>query len=433
MDKEKVIIKSEEKEECFTCTEPYNKISHRKVLCCYCSFSSCHKCVQRYIMFQIQDPHCMNCKKVWKREFIDENLSRQFITTELKTHRENILFEKEKNLLPETQYNVKLLQTQQELENEMVQIESEIEQLRKRYEEIERKKNEINPYQLFPRKVIPKLRIPCPIELCRGFVEESLSSTSNTLRCGICDITLCIHCRERYTIEHKCNNDTIRTIKLVEKETKRCPSCMVPIFKINGCDQMWCTSCHIAFDWKTGEQVRGIIHNPHYHEYIEQHGIENIRLRQQQSYHRFEFMETERIVRVLESLHVPEVLLYQLIEVYRYMIHYYEVDLQRLPSRFDQVINVDLRIQYLQHQLSEDEFKHKIQRRQKDIEKKIEYKDIGETYVEIMNDIFISFITTYDLERLMSEIKHITLTTQEAIQNLNKRYQSNMQLVRTLL
>ena len=50
-----------------------------------------------------------------------------------------------------------------------------------------------------------------------------------------------------------------------------------------------------------------------------------------------------------------------------------------------------------------------------------------------MNDIFISFITTYDLERLMSEIKHITLTTQEAIQNLNKRYQSNMQLVRTLL
>jgi len=429
MEKEKQ-VKIEEKEECFTCIEPYNKISHRKVVCCYCSFTSCHKCVQRYILFQIQDPHCMNCKKIWSREFIDENLSRQFITTELKTHRENILFEKEKNLLPETQHNVKLVQQQHEMEHEMEQIELEIEILRKRYEEIERKKNEINPYHVVARKVISQLRIPCPTETCRGFVEES---TLQTLRCGICDITLCTQCRERYHINHNCNVDNVRTIKLLEKETKRCPSCMVPIFKINGCDQMWCTSCHIAFDWKTGEQVRGIIHNPHYHEYIEQHGVGNIRLRQQQSYHRFEFMETERMVRIFETLDVPEVMIYQLIEVYRYMIHYYEVDLQRLPSRFDQVINVDLRIQYLQHQLTEEEFKNKLQRRQKDIEKKIEYKDIGETYVEIMNDMFISFTETYDVERLCAEIKHITVTTQEAIQNLNKRYQSNMQLVRTLL
>ena len=76
----------------------------------------------------------------------------------------------------------------------------------------------------------------------------------------------------------------------------------------------------------------------------------------------------------------------------------------------------------------------KLQRRQKDIEKKIEYHDIGETYVDIMNDVFISFVQqNYPSEKLIYDIKIITKTTQEAMINLNKRYNSNMPLVRTLL
>jgi hypothetical protein len=58
------------------------------------------------------------------------------------------------------------------------------------------------------------------------------------------------------------------------------------------------------------------------------------------------------IQHTLEKLQVQDSMMYQLLEVYRYMIHYYEIDLQRLPTRFDQVVNVDLRIQYLQHQFS---------------------------------------------------------------------------------
>ena len=127
-------------------------------------------------------------------------------------------------------------------------------------------------------------------------------------------------------------------------------------------------------------------------------------------------------------------MIYQIIEVYRYVIHYYQVDLQRLPTRFDQTVNLDLRIHYLKNMITEEDFKMKLQRRQKDIEKKIEYKDIGETYVEIMNDIFISFIQQqFHWNKLVFDIKIITKTIQDAISNLNKRYHSNMPLVRTLL
>jgi len=417
----------DEKEACLVCTEAFNKATHKRTGCCYCSFECCHRCVQKYILSQVQDPHCMNCKKIWSREFLDDKLPKQFINTDLKTHREHILFEKEKNLLPETQDNVKLVIQQEELEREMKSIETEIEALQRRYEDVEKRKNEINPFHIIPRKTFHIHRIPCPGNHCRGFLEEH----EKNLQCGICTIKVCLSCREVLMEGHACSKENIQSIRLLDKDTKRCPSCAVQIFKINGCDQMWCIACHIAFDWKTGETVRGIIHNPHYHEYIEQHGVQHTR--QEESYHRFQFIDTDLISRILMEQQCNELTMYQLIEVYRYVIHYYEVDLQRLPTRFDQSVNLDLRIYFLQNQLSEEEFKVKLQRRQKDTEKKIEYRDIGETYVEIMNDIFISFLDNRSLDRLVSDIHTVTRTSQEAILNLNKRYNSNMPLVRTLL
>ena len=48
--------------------------------------------------------------------------------------------------------------------------------------------------------------------------------------------------------------------------------CTAAIFKISGCDQMWCTQCHIAFSWKTGQKVTGVIHNPHFYQWQRNNG-----------------------------------------------------------------------------------------------------------------------------------------------------------------
>ena len=420
-------MEEKEKELCGSCAEPYNKVNHKKSQCCYCGFCACHRCVQRWILSQIQDPHCMNCKKMWTREFIDNMLPKQFINTELKNHRENILFEREKNLLPDTQGNVRLLQQQEQIDAEIKQIEVQIDLLQRRMQELEQQRNEIEPFRMIPRPVVaPALRISCPINECRGFVQQK----EHTFACGICAVDVCHRCRSVMKADHTCSMDDIKSMELLDKDTKRCPQCCVPIFKANGCDQMWCTVCHMAFDWKTGEKVRGLLHNPHYVDYVEAHGVP---IRRRDSYARFEFMDIELLHHELGLLKCPELTIYQLTEVYRYLIHYFEVDLHRLPSRFDDAVNLDLRIFYLQGNMSEEDFKMKLQRRQKDTEKKIEYRDIGETYVDIMNDLFLTFLENKNVDKLLHEIQVITDTTQQAITLLNKRYNSNMPLVRKLL
>jgi ribosomal protein S27AE len=59
----------------------------------------------------------------------------------------------------------------------------------------------------------------------------------------------------------------VATAELLNKDTKPCPKCGTGIFKIDGCDQMWCTECHCAFNWQTGLLETGHVHNPHFFEF----------------------------------------------------------------------------------------------------------------------------------------------------------------------
>jgi hypothetical protein len=42
---------------------------------------------------------------------------------------------------------------------------------------------------------------------------------------------------------------------------------------VRNCDQMFCTSCHTAFSWKTLEIVKGAVHNPHYFAWRQTQGV----------------------------------------------------------------------------------------------------------------------------------------------------------------
>lgn len=107
----------------------------------------------------------------------------------------------------------------------------------------------------------------CPAESCEGFL-------STQWICGLCNIKVCKDCHEpkTETTNHMCDPELVESIKAIKKEAKPCPKCASQISKIDGCDQMWCTQCKTAFSWNTGKIEEHIIHNPHYFQWMRENG-----------------------------------------------------------------------------------------------------------------------------------------------------------------
>jgi hypothetical protein len=78
---------------CNICCEVFTLRNRLKVNCGYCDLEACRACVQkcarvpgknqlaavdtslkknRYLVSTVEDPHCMQCKNAWNREFVDQ-------------------------------------------------------------------------------------------------------------------------------------------------------------------------------------------------------------------------------------------------------------------------------------------------------------------------------------------------------------------------
>ena len=246
---------------CNICCDNYNKSTRSKICCSYCNFDVCRTCCETYILSE-NTPKCMNtdCAKEWSRKFLRENFTNTFLNSKYKEHLENILFDQEKSLLPATQILVEEKMIKDKLNKEIKDLDLLITDLMGQKRELENKiRNCIN----VDKKDKPNFVRQCPANKCRGFL-------SSQWKCGMCEQWTCPECHElkgsTRDCNHICDINNIETAKLLAKDSKPCPKCQSLIFKINGCDQMWCTQCHTAFSWKTGK-LENRIHNPHYYEW----------------------------------------------------------------------------------------------------------------------------------------------------------------------
>ena len=273
------------------------------ISCLYCNESACRYCHQTYIKDQTDD-NCMFCKKRWNLEFMYENFTSSFMKKEYKEIKSEILFEREKALLPETQKEMEIREKIKQNSMKIMEYQADngclkhtelprlnslytrslinsdhwreqTKKLEKKYrdniEKIEelRAINSVLDASWKDKDTEKKEPVyPCSVNDCRGF----LSLQGHELICGICKTSHCKDCRTKADDEHKCSKETLETIKMLDKETKPCPKCHIPIYKTSGCDQMWCTQCHTAFSWNTGMVESGHIHNPHYWQYMQSQG-----------------------------------------------------------------------------------------------------------------------------------------------------------------
>lgn len=367
--------------ECTICAEPYNKSTRVPVQCEYCKFESCRTCCRTFILNE-PVPRCMNnsCGREWTRNFLRHTFTNTFIQKDLRDHRKDILFEQEKSLMPATQPAVEREIRYEKINEEIGELQQQIFALQTKVTALCSEKYSLINNRHKPEMVRAEFVRACPDPECRGYL-------STKWKCGLCDKWTCNQCHEikglDHNAEHVCNPDNVASAELVARETRPCPNCKAGIFKIEGCNQMFCTKCNTPFDWRTGRVITGIIHNPHYFEWRNQRNAnENANPNENyhpcgnnEMHHRFidnlvRTMRRKRFVdhpnindRFITSLKLtPEYKIFEnnISSICRRLIHINYVVLPPLNINMHQV-NQRYRILYMMNRMSEEEFKTKIQ------------------------------------------------------------------------
>lgn len=83
----------------------------------------------------------------------------------------------------------------------------------------------------------------------------SVATPTNTLsqyKCCVCDTHFCEACEKPVNARHKCRQEDVDSVKYIQSLVK-CPNCLFPIIKSQGCHSMRCSNCGTDFDYETGQ------------------------------------------------------------------------------------------------------------------------------------------------------------------------------------
>jgi hypothetical protein len=402
----------------------------------------------------------MSCKRDWNREHLCNFFPKQFMTKTYKQFRENVLFDREKALMPATQPLVEkelkirsALKVKDAFEAERLVNSAQISKLigmstdefchtynhtfasnlALRLAKMEA----MRPLNLIAARLGMEMSIQdgivqairhssdtvsetraafvraCPAAECRGFL-------SSVWKCGLCEVWVCPQCHEikghDKNAAHTCDPNSVATAELLAKDSKPCPNCAAMIFKIDGCDQMFCMQCKTAFSWKTRRIETGRIHNPHYYEYMRARGELP---REPGDMPCGGLPGTQQILATLRSRKADVAKIETVIRVHRYHGHIAHVVIPRYQFNRHQC-NEDLRVQYMMGDLSEKDFKFQIQKREKALQKKTEIAGVLHTYNDITGELIRGGLA--DVDKFITEMTELAKFTNAALEKISKYY-----------
>lgn len=414
---------------CDVCCQTFNKKHHTPVNCPGCDLKSCRRCTETYLLSMFEDPHCMGCKAQWSRIYIDSWCTKNFRNMTYRQHRENVLYEREKALFPRTQVVVEKIIKRARLRDEINAQRSEMFRLW-RLHGIFHLTHQLREWMIFTENKFPELRViqerlrelytevdelneetdmseevkkfvrKCPTDECKGFLNEEW-------KCGLCEMSYCEKCNELTGHGHECDPETVKTMSLINKDTKPCPKCGTMIQKLEGCLQMWCPSCHTAFNWRTGSVDVGRIHNPHYLEFRRKGGSMNRENSDIPCGGIPSFTE-------LRQNHSPEQLVRFRIELdylERDAEFYYREQNTEFPRR-----------RYMMNTITEVQFKREIQKIDKANEKSREIQHLYRMMIDTCGDFLRQYVLEKDYARVRVNINQVVDYFNSVVQQIHKRY-----------
>ena len=304
-------MSSLEIESCPCCYSALSQSDPNEVVSCpACRHKTCRECVKKYLVAMEVEPRCMSdsCRHPWSYSFLNSILPRTFLYGKFAKHQLAFLEARENQFMLEArgvaheQRNIMLRHMRvRELKNRINVLRNQMDQMdvdgnvpkTERYQlkkpikvRLDELKEQLailttpgprnrgrrvrgpngvemvyDKEQKEPVSSIPD--VPCPKETCRGMIDKDSNA------CSMCKQKVCSRCAIQLKDQeeekaHKCDPNTLKTLKMLQKGTKPCPKCASPIYKTEGCDQMHCVKCHHNFSWTTLKPIVGFIHNEYY-------------------------------------------------------------------------------------------------------------------------------------------------------------------------
>lgn len=262
----------------------------------------------------------------------------------------------------------------------------------------------------------------------------------NYLVCKLCNIKVCYDCNKEIIpcIElnnndeeedqnlidlknHKCNPDDLANISAIRLGAKSCPGCGIPIFKSEGCDHMFCISCHCMFNW-SDLKITKTTTNPLYYEWLRSRGITPERSDRQEYEQRLGYCDNNMYNSTTLN---QEIRKYNIIE---YDDRYFNLGfifekIQNYPSRTIDEYN-KIRLKYLLNMLSEEEYKKIISKYDIEFNYINEFNDIYNTFRfninDILHDLFNKLSNKIDEENKKNLIKENAKFIDDFIKDFNK-------------
>jgi hypothetical protein len=254
----------------------------------------------------------------------------------------------------------------------------------------------------------------CPFNGCNGYFYENKGDT-----CIICNSTVCKKCESVIKSKgHKCDSDVLANVLLLKNDTKGCPKCSTLIYKISGCDQMYCTKCKTPFSWNTGEIDNTSIHNPHYFNELRQNGgfirvgdPRGIDINQDNMPCEERMIDTFTILQITRKI--------QDIDLDKDNVSFLFTLVQNMNEIKSKIVqldpdNTELRLLFICNDLTKEQFQKKIYARDIDQIKRNEFNYLYDLYLTITDDYLKRIISKQiefnELEKGVDEAKKMMNT-----------------------
>jgi len=406
---------------CTVCSE--NIMEGVPMTTCYCDASCCIGCLEKWILANPErEAGCVNCRRIFPQEYLYTVLSPEFMRDHYTPWREHYLFLREMPYLAEDMdvvaierdrrkmfaelqilYKKKKKQcrskSRSKLSTKDLELQKEIDALRQVMPPplLVSSSSSLNP----PIEKKATIVMPCGKIGCRGYV-------TTRYECMLCRTEYCRECMGVSDDKHECKDEDVKSAKDIMGRTKACPRCAVRIYKIEGCDQMWCVCCHCVFNWSEGIPLNTTqVHNPHYFEWLfSDRGVNDVNVHRNVHHHDdydYYRLVADLIYHKQHGVHgYQDQITSHLQRMLRDIRHIEQIDRHKYRNTREPVdvgghtTHRDLRLRFLLNEIEESDVKRLLYKREKrQLRRSLIYELLGMT-TQAIRDIVLRFVDSPD-------------------------------------